>query len=75
MNYTRLGSKVLTVSWFDDGTGELGIVTETEAEAGRLKPRAIHASQLKADGGIREIRDAAREIRHPLSPGIDPREV
>jgi hypothetical protein len=71
--YTRFGSRVVSIQWFDDENGEVGCVVETEG--GIQRARAVHSSQLKADDGIREIWDSAKAIRHPRNPGTDPREV
>ncbi len=71
--YTRFGSKVLSVEWFDDDNGDVGVILETEG--GRPRARWFHSSELNADDGIREIWDSAKAIRRPRNPGTDPREV
>lgn len=73
MIYTRYGSKIESVQWFDDENGEVGVIVETEG--GKPEARSYHPADLKADGGIREIWDSARSIRNPRNPGTDPREV
>ena len=73
MVYTRFGSKILSIEWFDDENGEVGVVVNTEGDNPRA--RVFHTSDLKADGGIAEIWDSAKTIRNPRNPGNDPREV
>ena len=69
--YTRFGSKLRSIEWFDDENGEIAVVLESDPK----KTMIFHSSELKADGGIREIWDSAEFIRNPRNPGTDPREI
>ena len=62
MIYTRFGSKVLSIEWFDNETGEVGCVIETEG--GNPRARCVHSAELKADNGINEIVKAAKTVRN-----------
>jgi hypothetical protein len=61
--FTRFGSPIVKVSWFDEETGD--ICVDAETTGGAKRTRCYHISELKADGGLKEIVDAAEMIRNP----------
>jgi hypothetical protein len=65
MIYTRFGSEVKSVTWFDEETGEIGAIVIT-AEGGVERAINAHISNFKADGGVNEIIAAAKQIRNPV---------
>ena len=61
MIYTCHGSTVKQVTWFDHDTAEIGVVIA--CEGGTERAWAGHVNNFKADGGIKEIINAARSHR------------
>jgi hypothetical protein len=62
MIYTRFGSQILSIEWFDEESGDVGCVVNTEGD--NPHARVFHAAELKADDGIKEIVGAAKTIRN-----------
>jgi hypothetical protein len=60
---TRFGSKILSVEWFDEESGDVSVVVETDSGRAPARSRCWHVSELKATGGINEIVAAAKTIR------------
>jgi hypothetical protein len=61
--FTRYGSPIRKVQWFDEETGQVAVIAEVSDGSERY--RLYHASDLKADGGIKEIIEAAGTIKNP----------
>lgn len=58
--FSRYGTPIKSVEWFDEGTGECGVVADYGEHQ---KARVFHSSDMRADGGINEIVAAAKTIR------------
>ncbi len=67
MVYTRFGSPIKRIEWFDEESGDCRIHLD-RSRGGKSETVAmtIHSSEIKADGGINEILNAAETRRNPL---------